>query len=148
MLRRASCYRPADPVTPRGELVKEINSVLEEEGKRIGMSLRAVETGGLSLARQLVKPDLKAGEPCGRQGCVLCLMGGGAGAPHNCPFALYMGNSKLYEAGGERGSTGGRQEDLGFTEPNNTRVRWPGETSILPSFTLKVRGISLTLTHR
>ena len=55
------------PPSPKGELVTRINEVLEEEGKRIGIKMRAIETGGLSLAKQLVKPDLKRGEPCGRR---------------------------------------------------------------------------------
>ena len=64
--RKVSLYRPADcvgffPPTPRGELVSEINKVREEEeGRRIVVKMRAIETGGLSLAKQLVKPDLRA----------------------------------------------------------------------------------------
>ena len=73
----------------------------EEEGKRIGIKMRAIETGGLSLAKQLVKPDLKRGEPCGRPGCVLDLTSGGAGGPHNIPSSLYKGECKLCEADGE-----------------------------------------------
>ena len=59
------------------------------------MNLRAVETGGTSLARQLVRADLKAGEPCGRPGCVLDRTSGGAGGPHNVPSVLYRGVCKL-----------------------------------------------------
>ena len=71
MLKKAAWYRPANcvafyPATPRGELVKGINTILEEEGQRVGMSLRAMEKGGVSLASRLVRADLKAGEPCGR----------------------------------------------------------------------------------
>ena len=61
LVRKVSWYRPADcvgfyPPSPRGELVTEINKVLDEEGRRIGIKMRAIETGGLSLAKQLVKP--------------------------------------------------------------------------------------------
>ena len=59
--------------------------LLKEEGRRIGVDLRAIETGGLSIGKRLVRPDLKAGEPCGRPGCVLDLCSGGAGGPHNVP---------------------------------------------------------------
>ena len=59
--------------SPGGELAKEIDKVLMEEGKRINFKLKAVETGGLSIGKQLVRPDLKGGEPCGRPGCVLDL---------------------------------------------------------------------------
>ena len=49
MVRKAAWYRPADcvgfyPPTPRGELVSEINEMLKEEGRRIKVNLRAVET--------------------------------------------------------------------------------------------------------
>ena len=57
--------------------------------------MRAVETGGLSIGKQLVRPDLKAGEPCGRPGCVLDLCSGGAGGPHNVPSNVYRGGCKL-----------------------------------------------------
>ena len=59
------------------------------------MDLRAFETGGVSLARQLVKSDLKAGEPCGRPGCVLDTVSGGEGGPHNLPSVLYKGTCNL-----------------------------------------------------
>ena len=100
MVRKVAWYRPADcvgfyPPTPRGELVTEISKVLKEEGQRINMNLRAVETGGLSIGKQLVRPDLKAGEPCGRPGCVLDKCSGGAGGPHNVPSVVYRGVCKL-----------------------------------------------------
>ena len=96
MVRKTAWYRPADcvgfyPPTPGGELNHQINQVLEEEGKRINMKLRAIETGGLSLGKMLVHPDLKRGEPCGRPGCVLDR---GAGGPHNVPSSLYRGVCK------------------------------------------------------
>ena len=100
MVKVAAWYRPADcvgfyPPTPRGELVSEIGKVLKEEGSRINMDLRAVETGGLSIGKQLVRPDLRAGEPCGRPGCVLDKCSGGAGGPHNVPSVVYRGICKL-----------------------------------------------------
>ena len=100
MVRKAAWYRPADcvgfyPPTPRGELANEIGKVLKEEGERINMRLRAIETGGLSIGKQLVRPDLKAGEPCGRPGCVLDKCSGGAGGPHNVPSVVYRGVCKL-----------------------------------------------------
>ena len=100
MVRKAGWYRPADcvgfyPPTPRGELAGEIGKVLKEEGRRIRVDLRAVETGGLSIGKRLVRPDLKAGEPCGRPGCVLDRCSGGAGGPHNVPSNVYRGACKL-----------------------------------------------------
>ena len=106
MVRKTSWYRPADcvgfyPPTPGGELNHQINQVLEEEGRRVNMKLRAIETGGVSLGKMLVHPDLKRGEPCGRPGCVLDRTSGGAGGPHNVPSSLYRGECKLCEAQGE-----------------------------------------------
>ena len=63
--------------------------MLKEEGRRIEMDLRAVETGGLSIGKRLVRPDMKSGEPCGRPGCVLDLDSRGAGGPHNVPSNVY-----------------------------------------------------------
>ena len=75
--------------------MNEIGKVLREEGERIKVKLRAIETGGLSIGKQLVRPDLKAGEPCGRPGCVLDKCSGGAGGPHNVPSVVYRGVCKL-----------------------------------------------------
>ena len=103
MIGKAAWYRPADcvgfyPATPNGELARSISQVLQEEGQRVGMKLRVVETGGVSLAKQLVRADLRAGEPCGRPGCVLDKLSGGAGGPHNIPSALYQGTCNLCES--------------------------------------------------
>ena len=53
------------------------------------------------MGKQLVKPDLKRGEPCGRPGCILDLTSGGEVGPHNIPSSLYRGECKLCEAAGE-----------------------------------------------
>ena len=52
--------------------------------------------GRISIGKQLVKPDLRAGEPCGRPGCVLdrC-SSGAAGGPHNVPSVVYRGVCKI-----------------------------------------------------
>ena len=119
MVRKTSWYRPADcvgfyPPTPGGELNQEIGQVLKEEGRRLGMSLKAIETGGVSLGKMLVHPDLKRGEPCGRPGCVLDLTCGGEGGPHNVPSAVYRGECKLCEAQGETGEYWGESGFSGF----------------------------------
>ena len=106
MVRKVAWYRPADcvgfyPPTPGGELARSVGKVLQEEGERIGLDLRCVETGGVSLAKQLVKANLRSGEPCGRPGCVLDEVSGGAGGPHNVPSVLYKGTCNLCEEVGE-----------------------------------------------
>ena len=78
------------PATPKGELNERIGEVLEEEGKRIWLALKSREKGGVSLERQLVRPDLRLGVPCGRPGYVLDRTSGGAGAPQNVCSAVYQ----------------------------------------------------------
>ena len=127
MVRKTSWYRPSDcvgfyPPTPRGELNQEINQVLREEGKRIGFNLKAIETGGVSLSKMQVKPDLRRGEPCGRPGCILDLTSGGAGGPHNVPSSLYRGGCNLCEANGETGEYWGESGFSGFHRCNQHEV--------------------------
>ena len=99
-LKRAAWHRPADsvlfvPATPNAELAEGIMKVVEEEGPRLGMSIRVVETGGVSLKRQLVRTDLAAGEPCRQTDCRACLSGQRGGMLHDCSGALYTGSCRL-----------------------------------------------------
>ena len=119
MVRKVGWYRPSDcvgffPATPRGELNTAISKILEEEGKRISMKLRSVEMGGVSLAKQLVRKDLKSGEPCGRPGCVLDLLSGGAGGPHNRASVLYQGTCNLCGELEETGEYWGETSRTGY----------------------------------
>ena len=163
MVRKAAWYRPADcvgfyPPTPRGELAGEIGKVLKEEGRRIGINLRAIETGGLSIGKQLVRPDLKAGEPCGRPGCVLDLCSGGAGGPHNVPSNVYKGACKLCgavevsaEYWGESAFSGfyrtklhredveGRKESNAFSK--HLEIFHPGVQGGIANFDIQVQSI-------
>jgi hypothetical protein len=160
MVRKAAWYRPADciafyPATPKGELAREIGAVLEEEGARLNMKLRVVETGGVSLARQLVQPDLRAGEPCGRPGCVLDQLSGGAGGPHNRSSALYCGTCNLCEEAGIKseywGETGRsgyhrtlqHREEVAKRVPSNAFAKHlsnehPEDQGDINNFTIKV----------
>ena len=99
-LKRAAWHRPADsvlfvPATPNAELAEGIRKVVEEEGPRLGMSIRVVETGGVSLKRQLVRTDLAAGEPCRQTDCRACLSGQRGGMLHQRSGALYTGSCLL-----------------------------------------------------
>ena len=156
LARKVSWYRPADcvgffPPSPRGELVSEINKVLE--GRRIGVRMKAIETGGLSLAKQLVKPDLRRGEPCGRPGCVLDRTSGGAGGPHNIPSSLYRGGCyvKLQE---NPENIGARADSQDATDAVVTIQMWSPERrqmllpSILHYSTQITRATSRTLISR
>ena len=94
--------------------------MLKEEGKRINLNLKAIETGGVSLGKLLVHPDLKSGEPCGRPGCVLDCTSGGGGGPHNVPSTVYRGECKLCEAQGVTGENGAKVDFLVSTDVNGT----------------------------
>ena len=77
LIAKAAWYRPAHtvtfvPATPGGELTCLLREVLQEEGQRLGLNIRAVEQGGTSLKRKLTGGDLKGGELCGQPDCLLC----------------------------------------------------------------------------
>ena len=74
MLTKTSWYRPYDavgffPGTPNSELVNEIKAIVVDESKRIDMNVKILETGGISLAKQLVKTDLSG---CLVPQCFIC----------------------------------------------------------------------------
>ena len=107
LLKRVSWYRPADtvlflPATPNGELAEETRKVMEQEAPRLGLNIKIVEKGGISLKRQLVKTDLAAGAPCKQPDCLPCLSnpGEGGGLLHQRAGALYRGTCKLCAAQG------------------------------------------------
>ena len=98
LITKTAWYRPAEavgcfPATPGGELNRIIQSILDEEGARIDLKLRAVEKGGISLRRQLVKTDI--GPPgCNRPNCYPC-QGDNPGASHTRAGALYHGTCSI-----------------------------------------------------
>ena len=67
MVKEAAWHKPADcvgffPPTPGGGLAKEIGNDLKKEGEKIGMALRSIESGGVSLTKLLVSTDMKTGD--------------------------------------------------------------------------------------
>ena len=88
------------------------------------MNLRAVETGGTSLARQLVRADLKAGEPCGRPGWVL-----DRGAPTMCPPSSIEVFVNYVEMCWKTLSIWVKVEDLAFTGAKVMKMRWRKEAT-------------------
>ena len=103
-LKKAAWFRPADsvaffPATPGGELVTMVRKVLEEEGIRLKLNIRAVETGGISLKSELFQPDLTAGEPCGKPDCLMDAVRGetGGGCSHHRAGAVYQAVCTLFE---------------------------------------------------
>ena len=78
LVKRASWYRPADtvlflPVTPVSVFASRVRGVVEEESRRLGLSVRVVEGGGVSLNQHLVRTDTGGGGPCPQGDCVLCI---------------------------------------------------------------------------
>ena len=63
LMTKSSWYRPNDavgffPPTPKGILAKQIQSIASEESKRLNLSVKIVETGGVKIKQLLCKPDL------------------------------------------------------------------------------------------
>ena len=105
LIKRASWYRPADtvlflPVTPGSVLASRVRGVVEEESRRLGMTVRVVERGGVSLKEHLVRTDMGEGGPCPQGDCVLCLTNPGerGGLRHHRSGALYSGSCLLCPA--------------------------------------------------
>ena len=85
------------PSTPNSLLATNMRKVLEEEGGRLGMKIRAVERAGVSVRQQLVRTDLSGGAPCPQGDCVLCITNPGdqGGLKHHRSGALYTGSCRL-----------------------------------------------------
>ena len=122
LLKSVSWYRPADtvlflPATPDGELAELAKKVAEEEGPRLGLNIRVVEKGGVSLKRTLVRTDLAAGEPCKQADCQACLSnpGEGGGLLHQRAGALYRGTCKFCAALGRSTVYHGESGYNGYT---------------------------------
>ena len=60
------------PATSGGQLAKEIQKIVSEEAARLGLSVKIVESGGVTLKQQLVKTDLTG---CFYPDCYLCESG-------------------------------------------------------------------------
>ena len=94
-------YRPADtvtfiPATPGGKLTEQLREVLQEEGKRLNLVIKAVEQGGVSLKRKLTGGDLTAGKPCKQPDCELC-RSGLQGCCHRRAGVVYKGTCNICE---------------------------------------------------
>ena len=73
------------PATPNGVLAKTIQAIVSEEAARIGLSVRIVEQGGISIKQQLVRLDLTG---CFYPDCYLC-ESGTTGGSHTRSGAHY-----------------------------------------------------------
>ena len=118
LITRTAWYRPAEavgffPATPGGVLNKIIQNILDEEGPRIDLKLRAVEKGGISLRRQLVKTDIGPSN-CKRPNCFLC-QGNRSGASHTRSGALYHGTCNLCANDGITAEYWGETGRSGYT---------------------------------
>ena len=118
LITRTSWYRPSEavgffPATPGGVLNKIIQNILDEEGPRIDLKLRAVEKGGISLRRQLVKTDIGPSN-CSRPNCFLC-QSNRPGASHTRSGALYHGTCCICAENGVKAEYWGETGRSGYT---------------------------------
>ena len=76
----------------------KIRKVVQEEGRRINVKVKVVETAGTSLRQKLERTELSASKPCKQQDCLLCITGeGNSSTSHYRSGALYKGSCKLCE---------------------------------------------------
>ena len=79
------------PPTPGSELARQVQEVVSEEAARLKMTVKVVETGGISMKQQLVRLDLTG---CFYPDCYLCQSGNG-GASHTRSGVHYSGVCSL-----------------------------------------------------
>ena len=111
-LTKTSWYRPFDavlflPGTPNGELLRAVRPMVVEEARRLNMSIKINETGGVSLGRQLVKTDLSG---CLVPQCYICKCNI-PGASHNKSGIAYNIKCKLCQEKGIDASYEGESGD-------------------------------------
>ena len=85
------------PATPNGVLARTIQAIVSEEAARIGLTVRIVEQGGISLKQQLVRMDLTG---CFYPDCYLC-ESGTTGGSHTRSGAHYSGICVLCQQAGK-----------------------------------------------
>ena len=73
-----------------------VREVLQEEGRRLRLTIKAVEQGGVSLKRKLTGGDLAAGEQCGQPNCELG-RAGLKGCGHRRAGVVYRGTCNICE---------------------------------------------------
>ena len=96
-MTRTSWYRPYSavgfyPPTPGHVLRDRLQAAMTEEAARIGITVKIIETGGRSLASDLVKLNLT---PCPMTNCWPCASAaetGEKGASHTKGSSLYRGD--------------------------------------------------------
>ena len=110
------------PYTPDSDLALAVRKVVQEEGDRLGLKVKVVEGGGVSLSKVLATKDLKAGEPCTQPDCPLFLSGEPGGLHHHRAGAVYTGECLICEekSGGEKvGKYWGETGDSGYCFHNS-----------------------------
>ena len=112
LLTKTAWYRPYNavgffPGTPNSELAKLIRAIVEEESRRLDMTIKIIETGGVSLAKQLAKTDLSG---CLIPQCYICKCDI-PGASHTRSGVAYNIKCKLCEEKGIDASYEGESGD-------------------------------------
>ena len=98
LLTKTSWYRPHNavgffPPTPGNILVKNIQSIVTRYVTRLGLSVKCIETGGVSLKSILCKLDLTG---CIFPDCIFC-KSGKSGASHTRWGGVYTSESILFK---------------------------------------------------
>ena len=112
LLTKTSWYRPYDavgffPGTPDGEFARQIKAIVDDETKRLNMKVKIIETGGVSVAKQLVKTDLSG---CLVPDCYICKCAV-PGASHTRSGVTYHVKCKLCEDNGIKALYNGESGD-------------------------------------
>ena len=84
------------PATPGSKLTEQLREGLQEEGRRLQLTIKAVETGGVRLKRKLTGGDLAAKEQYGQPNCELC-RAGLKGCGHRRAGVVYRGACNICE---------------------------------------------------
>ena len=91
--------------------------VLQEEGRRLQLTIKAMEQGGVSLKRKLTGGDLAADEPCGQPDCPLC-RAGLKGCGHRRAGVVYKGTCNICETRNITAANFGESGFSGFYRSN------------------------------
>ena len=134
ILARTSWYRPGDavgffPATPGQELATAIQEIVDEEGERLDLTVKIIETGGQTLRSQLVRTDLSG---CLMSDCNLCESGAGGGS-HTRKGCVYSRTCKVCEKEGISAKYFGESGRSGYNRMKETPETSGPTTLRMPS---------------
>ena len=134
LLAKTFWYRPRDAVgfflaTPGQELATAIQEIVDEEGERLDLTVKIIETGGQTLRSQLVRTDLSG---CLMSDCNLCESGAGGGS-HTRKGCVYSRTCKVCEKEGISAKYFGESGRSGYNRMKETPETSGPTTLRMPS---------------